>query len=71
MVSSAEGPEVEKLQLSGVEEQDESADEMELHRFRDLREKMILLDRAELGFTAPAGRNPESRLPPLTKWWGR
>lgn len=45
-------PEVEKLQLSdpgsSVEEQDESVDESELQKFRDLKDRMIQLDRAEL-----------------------
>uniref|UniRef100_UPI0037E8FA9F leucine-rich repeat-containing protein 27-like n=1 Tax=Semicossyphus pulcher TaxID=241346 RepID=UPI0037E8FA9F len=50
-------PVVEKLQLSelmgsSVEEQDESVDEDELQKFRELKHKMILLDKAELGSTA-------------------
>lgn len=45
---------MEKLQLSQVtgssaEEPDESVDEDELQRFRELKHKMILLDRAEQG----------------------
>ncbi|XP_041646167.1 leucine-rich repeat-containing protein 27-like isoform X2 [Cheilinus undulatus] len=52
-VSEVELPLVEKLQLSrltgsSVEEQEESADEDELQRFRELKHKMMMLDRAEL-----------------------
>lgn len=51
-------PQVEKLQLSellrfSVEEQEESVDEDDLQRFRELKDKMILLDRAELGHAEP------------------
>lgn len=67
-VSLVEFPVVEKLQLSelmgsGVEEQDESADEDELQRFRELKQEMILLDRAELDSAAPAN---ETALLPVT-----
>ncbi|XP_034537486.1 leucine-rich repeat-containing protein 27-like [Notolabrus celidotus] len=55
--SPVELPVVEKLQLSeltgsSVEEQEESVDEAELQRFRELKHKMILLDKAELGSIA-------------------
>nr|XP_046257912.1 leucine-rich repeat-containing protein 27-like [Scatophagus argus] len=62
----AELPVVEKLQLSelmgsSVEEQDESMDEDELQRFRELKHKMTLLDKAELGSIA------QSCILPITK----
>lgn len=55
-------PEMEKLQLSQVtgsslEEQDESVDEDELQRFRELKHKMILLDKAEQGLTSQNNRS--------------
>ncbi|XP_044070440.1 leucine-rich repeat-containing protein 27-like isoform X1 [Siniperca chuatsi] len=61
-------PVVEKLQLSelmgsSMEEQDESLDEDELQRFRELKHKMILLDKAELGSIAQGDRNQKSCLP--------
>lgn len=61
LVSLVEFPVVEKLQLSelmgsGVEEQEESVDEDELHRFRELKHEMIRLDKAELDSAAPASR---------------
>ncbi|KAM3842815.1 leucine-rich repeat-containing protein 27-like [Diretmus argenteus] len=54
-------PPVEKLQLSETvrssmemeEEEEESVDEDELRRFRELKHKMILMDRAELGYGGP------------------
>ncbi|XP_008288862.1 leucine-rich repeat-containing protein 27 [Stegastes partitus] len=57
-------PVVEKLQLSeltgsNVEEQDEAVDKDELQKFIELKNKLILLDKAELG--------PKSRLLPTTK----
>lgn len=61
VISLADVPAVERLQLSevtgsGVEEQEESVDEDELQRFRELKHKMILLDKAELGLAAPSNR---------------
>ncbi|KAK2823963.1 hypothetical protein Q5P01_021138 [Channa striata] len=58
-------PEVEKLQLSelmgsSVEEQDESVDEDELQKFKELKDKMILLDKAERGLIAQGDRNPKT-----------
>lgn len=69
VVSLVELPVVEKLQLSelmgsSVEEQDESVDEDELQRFRELKRKMILLDKAELGLVALGNR---TSLLPITK----
>lgn len=63
-------PVVEKLQLSelmgsSMEEQDESVDEAELQRFRELKDKMILLDKAELGSMDQSNRKP--CLLPITK----
>uniref|UniRef100_A0A3B4VCH6 Leucine rich repeat containing 27 n=1 Tax=Seriola dumerili TaxID=41447 RepID=A0A3B4VCH6_SERDU len=68
----AELPVVEKLQLSelmgsSVEEQDESVDEDELQRFKELKQKMILLDSAELGSVAQGDRNLKSCLHPIIK----
>lgn len=68
VVSLVELPVVEKLQLSelmasSMEEQDESVDEDELQRFRELKDKMILLDKAELGSIAQGDGNAKSRLP--------
>lgn len=62
LILSTELPEMEKLQLSqvtgaSVEEQDESVDEDELQRFRELKHKMILLDKAEQGFTSQNNRS--------------
>ncbi|XP_037638576.1 leucine-rich repeat-containing protein 27-like [Sebastes umbrosus] len=66
--SPPELPVVEKLQLSELmEEQDESVDEDELQRFRELKDMMILLDKAELGSTAQGDRNPKSHLIPVIK----
>ncbi|XP_029306013.1 leucine-rich repeat-containing protein 27-like isoform X2 [Cottoperca gobio] len=70
--SPPELPVVEKLQLSelmgsSMEEHDESVDEDELHRFKELKHKMILLDKAELGSKAQGGRNPKSLLLPIIK----
>lgn len=63
---------VEKLQLSelmgsGLEGPDESVDEEELQKFKELKDKMILLDKAELGSIAQGDRNPKSHLLPITK----
>lgn len=71
LVSLVELPEVEKLQLSelmgsSMEEHDESVDEDELQRFRELKDKMILLDEAELGSVAQCNRNMKSRLLPIS-----
>lgn len=71
-VSSVELPVVEKLQLtelteSSVEEQDESVDEDELQKFKELKHKMMLLDKAELGSKAQSDRNLTPRLLSLTK----
>ncbi|XP_073338682.1 leucine-rich repeat-containing protein 27-like [Pagrus major] len=65
-------PVVEKLQLSelmgsSVEEQEESVDEDELQRFRELKHKMNLLDKAELGSIAQSVRNPNSHFPSLNR----
>ncbi|XP_018534849.1 LOW QUALITY PROTEIN: leucine-rich repeat-containing protein 27 [Lates calcarifer] len=65
-------PVVEKLQLtelqeSSVEEQDESVDEDELQKFKELKHKMMLLDKAELGSKAQSDRNLTPRLLSLTK----
>ncbi|XP_044228964.1 leucine-rich repeat-containing protein 27-like isoform X1 [Thunnus albacares] len=70
--SSKDLPVVEKLQLSAlvatsVEEQDESVDEDDLQRFRELKHKMMLLDKAELGSIAQGDGNPKSCLLPITK----
>lgn len=59
---SIELPEMEKLQLSQVtgscaEEQDESVEEDELQRFRELKHKMILLDKAEQGLISLNSRS--------------
>ncbi|XP_076599717.1 leucine-rich repeat-containing protein 27-like [Chaetodon auriga] len=69
--TSPDLPVVEKLQLSelmgsSVEEHDESVDEDELQRFRELKQKMILLDKAELDPVTQCNRNPKSRLLPVT-----
>ncbi|XP_036978612.1 leucine-rich repeat-containing protein 27-like isoform X2 [Acanthopagrus latus] len=65
-------PVVEKLQLSelmgsSVEEQEESVDEDELQIFRELKHKMNLLDKAELGSIAQGHRNPNSLLDSLNR----
>ncbi|XP_049927335.1 leucine-rich repeat-containing protein 46-like isoform X2 [Epinephelus moara] len=63
-------PAVEKLQLSelmGSSVEDESVDEDELQKFRELKHKMSLLDKAELGSTGQGDRNTKSRLPSVTK----
>ncbi|KAL3049888.1 hypothetical protein OYC64_012033 [Pagothenia borchgrevinki] len=69
-------PVVEKLQLSelmgsSTEEQDESVDESvdedEMKRFRELKQKMILLDKAELGSTAQGDGNQKPPLLPIVK----
>ncbi|XP_042358558.1 leucine-rich repeat-containing protein 27-like [Plectropomus leopardus] len=70
--SPTELPAVEKLQLSelmgsSVEEQDESVDEDELQKFRELKQKMILLDEAERGSIAQGDRNPKSHLLPIIR----
>ncbi|KAG7999913.1 Leucine-rich repeat-containing protein 27, partial [Nibea albiflora] len=70
--TTPELPEVEKLQLSelmgsSMEEQDDSVDEQELQRFRELKNKMILLDNAELDSAAQSDRNPKSPLLPVIK----
>ncbi|XP_060896670.1 leucine-rich repeat-containing protein 27-like [Labrus mixtus] len=70
-VSVVELPLVEKLQLSelmgsSVEDQEESVDEEEeLQRFRELKQKMILLDKAELGPIEQGDR--KSHLRPVIK----
>lgn len=61
LILSIELPEMEKLQLSqatgsSVEEPDESVDEEELQRFRELKDKMILLDKAEQGLITQSSR---------------
>ncbi|XP_010737957.2 leucine-rich repeat-containing protein 27 [Larimichthys crocea] len=70
--TTPELPEVEKLQLSelmgsSMEEQDDSVDEQELQRFRELKNKMILLDNAELDSASQSDRNPKSALLPVIK----
>ncbi|XP_033469859.1 uncharacterized protein LOC117248732 [Epinephelus lanceolatus] len=68
--SPPELPAVEKLQLSelmGSSVEDESVDEDELQKFRELKHKMSLLDKAELGSTGQGDRNTKSRLPSVTK----
>ncbi|XP_035519714.1 leucine-rich repeat-containing protein 27-like [Morone saxatilis] len=65
-------PVVEKLQLSelmgsSMEEQDESVDEDELQKFKELKQKMILLDKAELGSVARGDGNTKSCLLAITK----
>ncbi|XP_071780922.2 leucine-rich repeat-containing protein 27-like [Centroberyx gerrardi] len=65
-------PPVEKLQLSelvrsSVEEQEESVDEDELQRFRELKHRMILLDRAELGCGPLTAHCDTNLLPVLTR----
>ncbi|XP_070697549.1 leucine-rich repeat-containing protein 27-like [Pempheris klunzingeri] len=71
VVSLVELPVVEKLQLSELmgssTEEQESVDEDELQRFRELKHRMILLDQAELGSIAQGDRSPKSRHPPITK----
>ncbi|XP_028983653.1 leucine-rich repeat-containing protein 27-like isoform X2 [Betta splendens] len=57
----SELPVVEKLQLSelmgsSMEGQDESVDEDELQRFEELKDKMILLDKAELCSHLPVNK---------------
>lgn len=71
VVLLADMPPVEKLQLSSMELCEEVVDEEELKMFRELKQKMILMDRAELGYgepmlplartpgTAEADRNPK------------
>uniref|UniRef100_A0A3Q1G709 Leucine rich repeat containing 27 n=1 Tax=Acanthochromis polyacanthus TaxID=80966 RepID=A0A3Q1G709_9TELE len=64
VVSMPEVPVVEKLQLleltgSSTEDQDEAVEENELQKFMELKHKLILLDKAELG--------PTSRPLPTTK----
>ena len=76
VVSLVELPVVEKLQLSelmgsSTEEQDESVDESvdedEMKRFRELKQKMILLDKAELGSTAQGDGKQKPPLLPIVK----
>lgn len=70
VVFLVELPVVEKLQLSeltasSVEEQEESVDEDELQRFRELKDQMTLLDKAELGSIAQGDK--KSRPLPVVK----
>lgn len=63
---------VEKLQLSelmgsSMEGPDESVDEEELQKFMELKDKMILLDKAELGSITQGDTNPKSHLLPISK----
>lgn len=65
-------PVVEKLQLSelmgsSMEGQDESVDEDELQKFKELKDKMILLDKAELNSIVQGDRNQTSCVLPITK----
>ncbi|XP_034040299.1 LOW QUALITY PROTEIN: leucine-rich repeat-containing protein 40-like [Thalassophryne amazonica] len=68
--SLPELPEVEKLQLSELvgSSTEELADEDELQRFRELKRKIILLDRTELG-PSPAKEytNPKCHFLPIIK----
>ena len=71
VVSLVELPVMEKLQLSGLmgtsmEEQGESLDEDELQWFMELKHKMILLEKAELGSVAQGDGNTKSCLHPIT-----
>lgn len=70
--SFVEVPVVERLQLSelivsSVEEQDESVDEDELQKFKELKQKMILLDKAELVSLTEGDRNLKSHPFPVIK----
>ncbi|XP_019946330.2 leucine-rich repeat-containing protein 27 [Paralichthys olivaceus] len=61
-------PMVEKLQLSELRESSvEEQDEDELQKFKELKDKMILLDRAEWGSMVQGDRNPKSHLHPIIK----
>ncbi|XP_072246512.1 leucine-rich repeat-containing protein 27-like [Leuresthes tenuis] len=65
-------PVVEKLQLSelmgsNTDEQEESVDEHEMQKFRELKDKFILLDKAELGLMPHGDKTPKPRLPSITK----
>ncbi|XP_040905936.1 leucine-rich repeat-containing protein 27-like isoform X2 [Toxotes jaculatrix] len=65
-------PVVEKLQLSelmgsSMEEQDEAVDEDELQRFKELKHRMNLLEKAELHSIAQGDKTPKSCLLPITK----
>ncbi|KAM4591922.1 uncharacterized protein PAE49_019580 [Odontesthes bonariensis] len=65
-------PVVERLQLSelmgsNVDEQEESVDEGEMQKFRELKDKFILLDKAELGLMAHGDKTPKSRLPSIIR----
>ncbi|CAG6017933.1 unnamed protein product [Menidia menidia] len=65
-------PVVEKLQLSEVtgsseDMQDELAEEDEMQKFRELKDKFVLLDRAELGLVAHCDTKQKVRLPSVPK----
>ncbi|KAM6915861.1 uncharacterized protein FYW49_008959 [Xenentodon cancila] len=65
-------PVVEKLQLSDLigsssEEQDESLDEDGLQRFRELKDSLIQLDKAEINSIARGDKKPKSQVPLITK----
>lgn len=70
-------PPVEKLQLSelvksSMDLSEEVVDEDELNRFRELKQQMILMDRADLGLadlpgTAESDGNPRLRTLPAIK----
>lgn len=67
LILSIELPGMERLQLSqvtasSVEEPDESVDEEELQRFKELKHRMILLDKAEQGLIMQSNRRS---CPPL------
>lgn len=58
-------PPVEKLQLtelvkSSLDLCEEVVDEDELQRFRELRQKMSQMDRAEFGYALPISRLPRA-----------
>ncbi|XP_034407945.1 leucine-rich repeat-containing protein 27-like isoform X1 [Cyclopterus lumpus] len=67
--SPSELPLVEKLQLSELmgSSVEQSVDKDELRRFRDLRHKLILLDKVELGPLPRADKDSKSRLLPAIK----
>ncbi|XP_029962391.1 leucine-rich repeat-containing protein 27-like [Salarias fasciatus] len=56
LIAVSELPALEKLQLSELDEQEDSVDEDDLQRFRELKERLTLLDRSELASVAQ-GRN--------------
>ena len=74
-------PPVEKLRLSALvrssvescaeddEDEGEEEEEQELQRFRELKQKMILLDSAELGPSSPVRTaRPQGSLPVVKRY---